>query len=183
MIFITGGVRSGKSAFAEKLATQFGEALYSNAGGCSPFIIRKNSGTVEELKLPGAVLGAFKKGKFSEANVNFETGDAIVFYTDGIFEFACIYNAYVGYGIADKAEIEDFLNVKVDTAAYVWKKLVQMYYGIDDITDIENKAKVIGLARVVRRTLKREPNNTKLIEASHKGLLEAIDNVDSLIIE
>lgn len=63
-----------------------GEALYSNAGGCSPFIIRKNSGTVEELKLPGAVLGAFKKGKFSEANVNFETGDAIVFYTDGIVE-------------------------------------------------------------------------------------------------
>ncbi len=63
-----------------------GEAIYSNAGGCSPFIIRKNSNTVEELKLPGAVLGAFKKGKFSETNVKFEVGDAIVFYTDGIVE-------------------------------------------------------------------------------------------------
>ena len=63
-----------------------GEAIYSNAGGCSPIIVRKSAGIVEELKLPGAVLGAFKKGKFAETTVKFDVGDAIVFYSDGIVE-------------------------------------------------------------------------------------------------
>ena len=63
-----------------------GTARYSNAGACSPMIIRKNTDTVEELKLSGAALGAFKKGKFSETEVKFDYGDAIVFYTDGIVE-------------------------------------------------------------------------------------------------
>lgn len=74
-----------------------GEALYSNAGGCSPFIIRKSSGIVEELKLPGAVLGAFKKGKFTETSVKFESGDAIVFYSDGIVECKDEKGTVLGY--------------------------------------------------------------------------------------
>lgn len=63
-----------------------GQGVYSNAGGCSPFIIRKSKGIVEELNLPGAVLGAFKKGKFTEKSLEFDVGDAIVFYTDGVVE-------------------------------------------------------------------------------------------------
>lgn len=63
-----------------------GTAIYSNAGACSPMIVRKSQNTVEELKLSGAALGAFKKGKFTETEVKFEVGDAIVFYTDGIVE-------------------------------------------------------------------------------------------------
>ena len=63
-----------------------GQAIYSNAGGCSPFIVRKKQNQIEELKLPGAVLGSFKKAKFSQTNLEFDNGDAIVFYTDGIVE-------------------------------------------------------------------------------------------------
>lgn len=74
-----------------------GEAIYSNAGGCSPLIIRKSSGIVEELKMPGAVLGAFKKGKFSETTINFEAGDAVVFYTDGIVECKNSEGTMLGY--------------------------------------------------------------------------------------
>ena len=74
-----------------------GEAVYSNAGGCSPLIVRKSSGIVEELKLPGAVLGAFKKGKFSETSINFDVGDAVVFYTDGIVECKNSEGTMLGY--------------------------------------------------------------------------------------
>ena len=74
-----------------------GHGVYSNAGGCSPFIIRKSKGVVEELKLPGAVLGAFRKGKFTETEVNFEDGDAIVFYTDGVVECKNKSGVVLGY--------------------------------------------------------------------------------------
>ena len=74
-----------------------GQAIYSNAGGCSPIIIRKSTETVEELKLPGAVLGAFKKGKFTDTSIQFEPGDAVVFYTDGIVECKNSDGTMLGY--------------------------------------------------------------------------------------
>lgn len=74
-----------------------GEAIFSNAGGCFPIIIRKESNKIEELKLPGAALGAFKKGKFTETLVKFEPGDAIVFYTDGIVECKDSKGTMLGY--------------------------------------------------------------------------------------
>jgi len=66
--------------------SQTGRAIYANAGACSPMIIRKNQNRVEELTLTGAALGAFKKPNYSEIEIVFEPGDAIVFYTDGIVE-------------------------------------------------------------------------------------------------
>lgn len=63
-----------------------GRCLYANAGACSPILIRGNATVAEELTLAGAALGAFKKANFSEIEVSFAAGDAIVFYTDGIVE-------------------------------------------------------------------------------------------------
>ncbi|GAB4277141.1 MAG: hypothetical protein Kow0029_19710 [Candidatus Rifleibacteriota bacterium] len=63
-----------------------GKGVYTNAGACSPMIIRKRKNKVEELKLSGAALGAFKRANYSEIEVEFEPEDAIVFYTDGIVE-------------------------------------------------------------------------------------------------
>ena len=66
--------------------SQTGRARYANAGACSPIIIRKNHNIIEELTLAGAALGAFKKTNYSEVEILFEPGDAMVFYTDGIVE-------------------------------------------------------------------------------------------------
>ena len=74
-----------------------GDGIYCNAGGCSPFVIRNSKNVVEELKLPGAVLGAFKKGKFTETPVHFDDGDAIVFYTDGVVECKNKNGVVLGY--------------------------------------------------------------------------------------
>lgn len=62
------------------------ETMYGNAGACSPCIIRRSAGTVEELKMSGAALGAFKKAVYKEMPLNFAPGDAIIFYSDGIVE-------------------------------------------------------------------------------------------------
>jgi hypothetical protein len=66
--------------------SQTGRGRYANAGACSPMIIRRKRNEVEELTLAGAALGAFKKANYSEVEIVFEPGDAIVFYTDGIVE-------------------------------------------------------------------------------------------------
>ncbi|MBQ2592794.1 MAG: SpoIIE family protein phosphatase [Candidatus Riflebacteria bacterium] len=129
-----------------------GHGVYSNAGGCSPFIIRKSKGTVEELKLSGAVLGAFKKGKFTETEVDFEDGDAIVFYTDGVVEcknksgvvlgydnlkdllqkcwdkdakkfYNNVYNSYLEYIGGNKDDAEDDVTVVI----LVFNKPVEVY--------------------------------------------------------
>jgi hypothetical protein len=63
-----------------------GIGIYANAGACSPIMIRENATVAEEITLPGAALGAFKKASFSERQISFLPGDAMVFYTDGIVE-------------------------------------------------------------------------------------------------
>ncbi len=63
-----------------------GKCRYSNAGGCFPFIVRDNGSRAEEMSLAGAALGAFKKPNYTETEISFSHGDAIIFYTDGIVE-------------------------------------------------------------------------------------------------
>lgn len=60
--------------------------VYSNAGGCNPFLIRAATRSAEEIKVVGAALGAFKNSRFSQSEINLEPGDTLVLYTDGLVE-------------------------------------------------------------------------------------------------
>ncbi|NCB37277.1 MAG: HAMP domain-containing protein [Erysipelotrichia bacterium] len=73
------------------------EGLYANAGGCSPYIYRHSLNIVEELKIAGAPLGSFKKATFSDCQIKFNEGDAIIFYTDGIVESRNSNGEEIGY--------------------------------------------------------------------------------------
>lgn len=77
--------------------SQTGEGLYANAGACSPFIYRKKTNVIEELKLLAPVLGGFKRSTYNEIPVSFEPGDAIIFYTDGIVESRNKKGVEIGY--------------------------------------------------------------------------------------
>jgi len=126
-------------------------------------------------------------GDYHTNNVHYDKKEAILIDMDTIavghpiFEFASIYNAYQGYGIYEHDRVENFMKVSWDVATNIWIKTAKFYYGVDDITDVENKAKVVGLTRVLRRTLKREPEKTEMIAKVKEELYKAIDNVDSLI--
>lgn len=73
------------------------QGLYGNAGACSPAIVRRSKGTVEELTMHGAALGGFKKAVYKEMPLEFEPGDAIIFYTDGIVEARNAAGEEMGY--------------------------------------------------------------------------------------
>ncbi len=98
-------VLSSKSSRQKKVMTfQYlfmnsltGDGLYSNAGACSPYIYRRSTGVVEELQLTGGALGAFKKATYHEMPVQLQSGDALIFYTDGIVESRDRNGVEIGY--------------------------------------------------------------------------------------
>jgi sigma-B regulation protein RsbU (phosphoserine phosphatase) len=77
----------------EKFATFFYGILdiknhrlrYTNAGHNYPYIFSKERG-VKELKSGGVVLGCLQVADFSEEIVDFQAGDLLVIYSDGITE-------------------------------------------------------------------------------------------------
>lgn len=76
----------------EKYATFFfamyddrsGALTYTNAGHLPPLLIRK--GKVVTLDTNGTVVGAFPFAQYDESRIDFEPGDLLVCYTDGITE-------------------------------------------------------------------------------------------------
>ncbi len=104
-------IYSSKTAKQKKIMTfqylsidsETGKGKYANAGACSPVLITEMGGKAQELSLAGAALGAFKKGRFSELDLQFNPGDSIIFYTDGIIEARSPFGKELGY--------ENFLNI------------------------------------------------------------------------
>jgi len=61
-----------------------GVVTYTNAGHPPPILIR--SGAATQLDINGTVVGAFPFSKYGESKVQMETGDLLLWYTDGITE-------------------------------------------------------------------------------------------------
>ena len=131
-------------------------------------------------------------GDYHTNNVHYDNDEAILIdmdtlsVGDPIFEFASIYLAYQGYGVLDHSLIEEFLKLDWDTAAYILDKLIEMYFDDKDEEyrkSVMEKAKVIGFTRMLRRTIKRTPDNTELIDYTRKQLVDLVAKTDSLRME
>lgn len=92
-----------------------GAGLYANAGACSPLVYRRSAGKVEELKLAGGALGAFKKAVFNEMPLQLDSGDALIFYTDGIVESRDRSGREIGYEGLQQILVESY---DADPAVY-----------------------------------------------------------------
>jgi len=60
---------------------------YTNAGHLHPILIRQD-GEVRQLQNGGAVLGVFPDWKYEDSLLEFEPGDRLLLFTDGITEAA-----------------------------------------------------------------------------------------------
>ena len=77
------------SLFYGELSTNKGGLfLYSNAGHNPPYFIKSNSDEIIHLNPSGPVLGPAPNAKYTVENINFEPGDVLLIYTDGITESA-----------------------------------------------------------------------------------------------
>lgn len=65
--------------------TVTGEITYVNGGHNPPFLLRAN-GTLESLTEGGLLLGIMPEAQYTAGSVRLDTGDLIVFYSDGVTE-------------------------------------------------------------------------------------------------
>ncbi|TKJ42392.1 hypothetical protein CEE37_01545 [candidate division LCP-89 bacterium B3_LCP] len=73
------------TAFYGVLDTQTGDLTYANGGHNPPLLFRKD-GQVQELSEGGMLLGAFPAALYHEHRVTLNSGDVLLFYTDGATE-------------------------------------------------------------------------------------------------
>ena len=104
-----------------------------------------------------------------------------------IFELASMYLGFVAFGELDPNVTLNFLKMTHDTAVVFWKKALAKYLGSDDdaaIRAVEEKAMVIGYARLMRRTIRRNGFGTEdgraTIVLCKERLADLLSRVDSL---
>ena len=104
-----------------------------------------------------------------------------------IFELASMYLGFVAFGELDPNVTLNFLKMTHDTAVVFWKKALAKYLGNDDdaaVRAVEEKAMVIGYARLMRRTIRRNGFDTEdgraTIVLCKERLADLLSRVDSL---
>ena len=128
-------------------------------------------------------------GDYHSNNVMVQNGEPLLIDMDTlavghpILELGSTFNAYIGFSELDKTVVESFLGISADTAERFWRLSLARYLNTDDesvINDVENKAKVIGYMRLLRRCLRRDGDETTVNHYRTK-LVEVINKVDTLV--
>lgn len=133
-------------------------------------------------------------GDYHIKNVMLQNGESLLIDMDTlchghpIFELASIYNAYVGFGLVDPEVLTAFLGIPAETCAAFWRRSLGLYLDTADedrLNEVEAKAKIIGLTRLMRREIRRgglsREDGRKLIEACRSALAELLPGTDSLV--
>ena len=106
-----------------------------------------------------------------------------------VYEFGSIFNAYIGFHPFPEGEINSFLGISYKMGYEFWNKTLEYYFETTDkavLEEIENKAKIVGYTRVLRRSIRRDYEKTeegrKIIEFYKKQLIELVEKVDNIIL-
>ena len=104
-----------------------------------------------------------------------------------VFELASMFNAYIGFAELDHGIIPKFLGFSYETGVTFWHRTLESYLGTKDparIREVEDKARIVGYTRLIRRSIRRGGLETEegraQIEhwkAELTGLLEKTDSL------
>ena len=105
-----------------------------------------------------------------------------------IFELASMYNAFIGYSEVNHENVLHFQGFDFDTAWKFWRKTLAAYLGTHcekKLEEVENKARVIGYTRMIRRSIRRKglerEDSRAEIEYWKKELLDLLEKTDTLL--
>ena len=130
-------------------------------------------------------------GDYHTNNIMIQNGEPILIDLDTlcvghpIFELGSMYNAFIGFSELDHNVIKEFMGYDFDTAIRFWNTSLKRYLGTNDeavCREVENKARVIGYTRLLRRTIRRanEKGAAEKIAYYKEKLVEVIGKVDTL---
>ncbi len=129
-------------------------------------------------------------GDYHTNNIMVRDGEALLIDMDTlcvghpIFELGSMFNAYGGFSELDHSEMERFIGIPYEVGTEFWHRALAMYLDTEDaerLKEVEDKAKIVGYMRLLRRTIRRsEPNRERLIEYYRSALTRLIPTVDEL---
>ena len=104
-----------------------------------------------------------------------------------VFELASIYNALIGFSELDHSVVRRFQGFDFETARTFWRKALAAYLGTDGeaaLRAVEDKARIVGYTRLLRRSLRRNLQGTPSgrAEFDHwtRELTELLERTDTL---
>ena len=107
-----------------------------------------------------------------------------------IFELASMFNSFIGYSEMDHDIILKFQGFSQDLANTFWYKTLSKYLGTScptKIKEVEDKARIIGYTRMIRRTIRRKGLETESgraeVEHWKEELLELLSRTDTLLFD
>ncbi len=105
-----------------------------------------------------------------------------------IFELASIYNALIGYSEYDHDVFRQFQGFDRELGIEFWKRSLAAYLDTTceaKLREVEDKARIIGYTRMIRRSIRRKGLETEKgraeIELWKSELLELLENNDTLL--
>ena len=130
-------------------------------------------------------------GDYHVNNVMLPEGDPLLIdmdtvgYGHPVLDFASIYLSFVGYCECNHAGTLDFYGLPYEVTTKIWETLLEQYFEDEAVReDAARKAKIIGYARMLRRTIRRVGKDTEegkiLIELCKNHLTELLPLVDTL---
>lgn len=134
-------------------------------------------------------------GDYHIKNVMLQDGETLLIDMDTlclghpVFEFASIFLAYVGFGEVNHENTQQFLGIPYEMGVEFWHKTLRLYFNTDDEAkreEIANKARIVGYARLMRRTIRRNgntPEGQAIIANCREQLAKLLPVVDTLCFE
>ena len=130
-------------------------------------------------------------GDYHANNVMIQHGEPLLIDMDTVafghpvFDFAAIYLGFVGYCECNHAGTMDFYGLTYEITTKIWETLMKQYFEDESVRmDVARKAQVIGYARMMRRTIRRNglntPDGQQLIALCKQRLSELLPQVDQL---
>ena len=100
-----------------------------------------------------------------------------------VFELSQMYLAYLGFSETDPEDVQRFLGIDRSVSESFWNSSLKYYFEGEDeaaINDAVIKARIIGYARLLRRTIKRSPDKKDVIDNCTRQLCELVPTCDKL---
>ena len=130
-------------------------------------------------------------GDYHANNVMIQNGEPLlidmdtVAYGHPIFDFAAIYLGFVGYSECNHEGTMNFYGLPYEITIKIWETLMKQYFEDEAVrADVARKAQVIGYARMMRRTIRRNglntPDGQELIALCKQRLSELLPLVEQL---
>ena len=150
---------------------------------------RKLLGMVEAIPHSNNML----HGDYHTKNVELQNDEVLLIdmdtlaVGDPIFELAGMFNAFIGFSEMDHQVILDFQGFDHETAETFWHKSLSAYLETKcetKIREVEDKARILGYTRMIRRSIRRGGMDTEAgraqIDFWKERLLKLLEKTDTL---